>query len=309
MQNSYHVYRSRQDIGSRIRYLHSEVRLSVALLDMGGSEALIDAIAYYHSSLSWPLIVFLSDRHDNLAELRMQFPHVSFIHFPQPVSTGAMINVMANECYATYFLVTRSDLRLPVFEVEKALELFEKGKNPAMITPYVRDRFQDLIPTVEVPRMERSCVEPLPFIPSGVREATLYPFMGLGMYERALFQRLRGYDEEILGEYWQFLDFGLRCWLYGYTIYSVPFMEMHFPYRQFIIENRTPDSSVKRVMTKSLAFRQVNGKNSVRRIGRQTDTAFLKNEMKKRLALYKMDFKELVDSWQPPSVSTEETQK
>ncbi len=300
MQNSYHVYRSRQDVGSRIRYLHSEVRLSIALIDMGGAEALIDAIEYYHTTMNWPLIVFLSDRQENLAELRMQFPLVSFIHFPQPVSTGAMINVMANECYATYFLVTRSDLRIPFFNSDEVLNLFEKGKNPAMLTPVVRDRFNELIPTVEVPRMQKFFIDPLPFIPSGKKEGTLYPFMGLGIYERALFQRLRGYDEEISGEYWQFLDFGMRCWLYGYSIFSVPFIEMHFPYRQFIIENRTPDSGLNRVMTKSLAFRQVKGKNSIRRIGKRTDTAYLKNEMKKRMALFKMDIDELIENWIPP---------
>ena len=104
MQNSYHVYRSRQDIGSRIRYLHSEVRLSIALIDMGGREALIDAIEYYHTQHSWPITVFLSDSMDILGELRMQFPLVTFIHFPQPASTGAMINVMATSVMLPIFL-------------------------------------------------------------------------------------------------------------------------------------------------------------------------------------------------------------
>lgn len=239
MQNSYHVYRSRQDIGSRIRYLHSEVRLSIALIDMGGRDALIDAIEYYHTQKSWPVTVFLSDSRDALAELRMQFPLVTFIHFPQPASTGAMINVMANECYATYFLVTRSDLRISLLDEEAVFNLFEREMNPAVLTPYVRDRFDELIPTVEVPRLERNFVDPLPFIPSGEKNTTLYPFMGLGIYERALFQRLRGYDEAISGEYWQFLDFGMRCWLYGYSILSASVFQLSFPYRQFIIENRS----------------------------------------------------------------------
>jgi len=305
MQNSYHVYRSRQDIGSRIRYLHSEVRLSIALIDMGGREALIDAIEYYHTQHSWPITVFLSDSMDILGELRMQFPLVTFIHFPQPASTGAMINVMANECYATYFLVTRSDLRISALDEGSVFTLFERGKNPAVLTPHIRDRFDDLIPTVEVPRRERNLVDPLPFIPWGDLNTTLYPFMGLGIYERALFQRLRGFDEAISGEYWQFLDFGMRCWLYGYSIFSVSVFQLRFPYRQFIIENRTPQGSVNRVMTKSLAFRQINGKNSIRRIGRRTDSQYLKESMKKRLALFKMDFNELIENWSPPEYPQE----
>ncbi len=306
MQNSYHVYRSRQDIGSRIRYLHSEVRLSIALIDMGGRDALIDAIEHYHAQNSWPITVFLSDSKDTLAELRMQFPLVTFIHFPQPASIGAMINVMANECYATYFLVTRSDLRISLLDEIAVFNLFEREKNPAVLTPYVRDRLDELIPTVEVPRLERNFVDPLPFIPAGEKHATLYPFMGLGIYERALFQRLRGYDEAISGEYWQFLDFGMRCWLYGYSILSSSVFQLRFPYRQFIIENRTPEGSVNRVMTKSLAFRQINGKNSIRRIGRRTDSRYLKESMKKRLALFKLDFRELIENWSPPEDSWED---
>ncbi len=306
MQNNYHVYRSRQDIGSRIRYLHSEIPLSIALIDTDGGDALCEAIEYYHLTLKWPLTVFLCDRQDSLAELRLQFPLVSFIHFPQPVSIAAMINVMANECYTTYFAVTRSDLRITAFEADRIFSLFEEHSQHAMVTPFVRNRFGELIPTIEVPRLKKFSIDPLPFIPSGKKEATLYPFLALGIYERALFQRLRGYDEEITGEYWQFLDFGIRCWLYGYTIQAVPEMEMVFPYRQFIIENRSPDTSFKRVLTKTLAFRQVNGKNYIRRIGKYTDILYLREVMKKRLALFKLDFNELVETWKPPTEEVRE---
>ena len=58
-------------------------------------------------------------------------------------------------------------------------------------------------------------------------------------------------------------------------------------------------------MTKSLAFRQINGKNSIRRIGRRTDSQYLKESMKKRLALFKMDFNELIENWSPPEYPQE----
>ncbi|NCB01729.1 MAG: hypothetical protein EOM67_06130 [Spirochaetia bacterium] len=300
--NNYHIYRNKQDIGKRIRYLHSEEPLSIALIASIGDEVLSEAISYYETTFSSPIYVLLYEELGKITELRLEFPSVSFIVFTQPVSVGAMVNVLANECYTTYFFVTRSDLRVTQFEYSSILDQFNKNPKPALVTPCIVNKGNESIPVVQVPRIEKHLIDPIPFFPDKEKEATLYPYLGLGVYERALFQRLRGFDELIQGEYWQFLDFGIRCWLFGYSIFTLSFMQVQFPYRQLIIENRSETEGVKRVLTKALGVRQVNGKNYIKKIGSYTDKGYMKHEMNKRLALYKCDFFELMNDWVPPTV-------
>ena len=304
--NSYHMYRNKQDIGKRIRYLHSEEPLSVALIAADYGTVLIDAISYYESKFSSPLYVLIFEDMGNITGLRMNFPSVSFIVFTQPVSVGNMINVMANECFTTYFFVTRSDVHVIDFNFEEILNQFNKVDKPALITPVIMNKADEYIPVVQVPRMEQHIIDPLPFFPTKEKEATLYPYLGLGVYERALFQRLRGFDELLVGEYWQFLDFGVRCWLFGYTIWILSSLTLKFPFRQLVIENRSETESIKRILTKALGVRQVNGKNYPRRIGKYTDPSYLNSEMKKRIALYKCDFNELMSEWIAPIVEEDE---
>jgi hypothetical protein len=156
-----------------------------------------------------------------------------------------------------------------------------------------------LIPVIQAPMLRNGMIEPISFLPAGIGVPTLYPFLGVGLYERALFQRLRGFDELIEGEYWQQLDFGLRTWLYGYPLLNHPGLACTFPTRQFIIEDRSIREGVRRVHTKALGVRQMNGKNYPRRPGKFADAHVL-SEVKKRLALYKTDFLQLIDQWKAP---------
>jgi hypothetical protein len=304
--NNYHMYRNKQDIGRRIRYLHSEEPLSVAIIAVDSGETLIDAISYYESKFSSPLYVLIFEDMKNITQLRMTFPSISFIVFTQPVSVGNMINVMANECFTTYFFVTRSDLHIVNFNFDSILTHFNKGNKPALITPVLLNKADEYIPVVQVPRIEEHIINPLPFFPSHEKSSTLYPYLGLGIYERALFQRLRGYDELIIGEYWQFLDFGIRCWLFGYSIFTHSFLELKFPFRLLVIENRSKTESIKRVLTKALGMRQVHGKNYPKRIGSYTDNSYMKQEMNTRIALYKTDFNELMSDWVAPNLEENE---
>ena len=304
--NNYHMYRNKQDIGKRIRYLHSEEPLSIAIVAIDTGRVLIEAISYYESRFSSPLYVLIYEDVGNITELRMNFPSISFIVFTQPVSVGSMINVMANECFTTYFFVTRSDTNVVSFDFDSILSQFNKSNKPALITPVLLNKADEYIPVVQVPRIEKYVIDPLPFFPSKEKESTLYPYLGLGIYERALFQRLRGFDELIVGEYWQFLDFGVRCWLFGYSVFTFSLLALKFPFRQLIIENRSETESIKRVLTKALGMRQVNGKNYPKRIGKYTDSTYKKHEMSKRLALYKNDFSELLSEWIAPSSEDDE---
>jgi hypothetical protein len=299
MKNSYRIFHRKQDIGRRISLLHREETLSIGMLAQESGEALAGAIDSVTTFSNWPIIVLMYEEQGRVPELRLRFPSVTFIVFSHPVSFGTMANAMANECYTTFFYLVRSDVRCDRFDTDSAIELLHRSDKPAAVTPLLTNRNGEPIPVVQAPLLRDGLIDPVPFFPSGEVTATLYPYLGIGMYERALFQRLRGFDELVEGDFWQVLDFGLRTWLYGYPIFTVSYLSCSFPMRQLVIEDRSPHEGMKRVHTKALGMRQMNGKNYPKRSGKYHDS-HVHAEVKKRLALYKSDFQQLIDQWQAP---------
>lgn len=299
MKSKYQIFHRKQDIGRRISLLHREETLSIGVLAQESGEALASAIESLSTYANWPLNVLMYEEQGRIPELRLRFPFVTFIVFSLPATFGAMANAMANECYTTFFYLIRSDLRCDVFDTTEAIELLHRSDKPAAVTPFLENRNHEPIPVIQAPMLKDGLIDPVPFFATKEISPTLYPYLGLGIYERALFQRLRGFDEQIEGDYWQILDFGLRSWLYGYPIFNLPSLSCRFHHKQSIIEDRSLREGLKRLHTKALAVRQMNGKNYPKRAGKYHDP-HVHAEVKKRLALYKTDFQQLVDQWQAP---------
>ncbi len=277
--------------------LHREQPLSIGVVCLERGEALARSIEHLIERYSWPLHVLMYEEQGRISDLIKRFPSVTFIVFKVPATLGVMGNVLANECYSTFFYLTRSDLRYQVANFEAAIEILNRGDKPSMVTPILTNRNGEKIPSIQIPLIRNNLIDPISFFPKDEMEATLYPYLGVGLYERALFQRLRGFDEEIESDYWQTLDFGVRSWLYGYPIYNTPLLVTSFYERQFVIEDRSAAVGINRVHTRSLGVRQIGGTNYIRRVRRYQDN-HLQEEMARRLALYKTDFYQLIEQWQ-----------
>jgi hypothetical protein len=299
MQTNYKIFYKKEDIERRISLLHRQQPFSIGIIAVGGTTALrkaIDSFSFYAHNYS--LFVLMFDEYGDYEALRSQYDYVTFIVFNEPANFATMANIFANECHSTYFFLCRSDLALVDFELDKAIELFQQDEKIAIVTPHLFNRLKEPIPVIQAPHLRETLIDPISFFPPNQDEFSLYPFLGLGLYERALFQRLRGFDEQIEAEYWQQLDFGIRCWLYGYPIINTPLLSCYFHSRQFVIENRTEQKGIKRVHTKALGVRVIKGKNYPRRVATYGDSKVL-DEVKKRFSLYKIDFMELIERWQP----------
>ncbi|HLW22492.1 MAG TPA: hypothetical protein VKZ39_04840 [Sphaerochaetaceae bacterium] len=299
MKHNYQIFHRKQDIGKRISLLHREETLSIGMIAVETGETLAQAIEDISAFSSWPLHVLMYEEQGRIPELRKRFPSVTFIVYTGPVSFGTMANAMANECYTTFFYLMRSDIRCLELDADAAIALLHRSDRPVAVTPTLVNRQGERIPVIQVPLLRDGLIDPVSFLPGTALQPTLYPFFGVGMYERALFQRLRGFDEQVGGVYWQTLDFGLRSWLYGYPIFNLPSLSCKFSHRQFIIEDRSEREGIRRVHTRALGMRQMHGKNYPKRAGRYADSHVLA-EVKKRLALYKTDFQQLVDQWTAP---------
>lgn len=288
----------------RISSLYRQQQLSIGILDVSSVEVLKEAVDWYVSNMNCTLHVITLEETFEKEGLGSLYPDVTFICFNSLVTLGEQINAFASECYASCFLVVRSDLQILGFEGGSLMALMADKSHPAMLTPVMLNQDMELMPTIRTPYLKGKEIEPMSFMPSIEPESltpNLYPVMALGLYDRALFQRLRGYDEQIMGEFYQLLDFGVRCHLYGFPIFTCGDFALRFLSKHSIIEDRSRCEGMERAYTKALSIHRIAGKNLVEKWKPYVDKELLKSEVKtKQIILQKTDFFTLMKEWKNP---------
>ena len=304
MSSNYRIYRRRIDLGSRINQLHSTEQLAIGILDVGTPEQLSENLNWYVAHMNYALHVVTQEGRIDIQAMQEAYKGVTFLVFPSSSLTGEKINAVANECQTSYFLIVRSDLVLVRFDGVALFALMREKESPAALASLIANMDKEITPTIRSPYLEGRKLEPashFPTINAPGGENTLYPVMALGMYDRALFQRLRGFDEKIHSEFFQVLDWGIRCYLLGHTVKASSHLLMQFTDRQSVIEDRSENEGFKRCYTKALSIQQIKGKNLIRKYKGFVDKEALSDEVKKRLLwLQKSDFFQLLEHWESP---------
>lgn len=301
IEKKYQVISGDNLFGQPIRTLGKEEKLAIGIMDTGTVEELENTIEWYSENFNHGLHVITYQERLSREYIQKRFPKVVYIIFNKAPSLAQRLNAFANECLTNYFYVTRSDVETCMFDWQLIENKMRANDHTAAVTPLVFNQNHELIPTLNVPHFDGNDIEPLSFQPSKLDDPNLYPFLGLGLYDRALFQRMRGLDEEIRGAYWQVLDFGTRCWLYGYNIFSVNYLALVFPNKKSLMEDRSPCIGMERFYTKALCVNiSRSGKAKVHR-KYKTDKNVMLTEVQPRASLYKTDFQTLCDIWKMPS--------
>lgn len=299
--SSYRIVYRKQDLGLRVSSLYHQPQLAIGILDLGSKKELEASISWYLENMNIPIYVLTTEFRVEDIEVSAKYPDATFIIFKNATTTGEYINVFANECYATYFMVMRTDCTLIAFEGDKLMAIMEEKSHPAMITPFMLSSQGEVLPTLRAPYLRGREVDPMSFLPDVEYDGTytnLYPLMDIGLYDRALFQRLRAFDPLIQGEYYQALDFGVRCYLMGYSIVTTKALAVLFPNRISIIEDRSECEGINRFYTKALSVRRIAGKNIAGKWKPYVDKDVLNDEVKKKqMNLQKTDFFTLVENW------------
>ena len=299
VNQKYSIISRKQDIGQLINQLHREEFLAVGIMDTGTVEDLFATLDWFVGNFNYCLHVVSQSERFPVDEMQARYPDVTFIVFPKAPSLAERVNALADVCMTTYFLTMRSDTNMMNFDWKPLEAKMKAEDHPAMICPWIFNKSNEEIPTLRAPHMRGKEVEPLSFMPSAKCHENLYPFLGIGLYDRALFQRLRGYDEEISGAYWQTLDFGVRCWLYGYPVYTMSDIAVLFYSKQFLIEDRSEQQGFERFYSKALSVHQIKGRNFIRK-GPKMIGKVINEEVKPRIGLYKTDFQALCETWTNP---------
>ena len=304
MRQHYKTIQRRQDVGMRISALYRQQQLSIGILDLSTPEVLRSSLEWYMENMNCTLHVITLEDSFEEGGLGTTYPDVTFICFKSAVSVGEMINAFADECYASYFLVVRSDMQVLGFDGAELMKLMADKSHPAMLAPVMLNQDMELMPTLRAPYLKGRRIEPISAMPAlepGSLSMNLYPVMGIGLYDRALFQRLRGYDEEISGEFYQLFDYGTRCHLYGFPIFTMSDFAVRFTDKHSVIEDLSDCEGMERAYTRALSVHRIAGKNVVEKWKPYVDKQLLKEEVKtKQTILQKTDFFTLIKDWKLP---------
>lgn len=275
---------------------NKEELFAISIMDTGSERDLEESLMWYSVNFNHGLHVITTNERFYTMSLNARYQDVTFIVFDNPPSLGERANAMADTCVASYFFLTRTDIDLVDLNFELVRQKLESDKRPAALVPIVFNKNKELIPTVRAPKLDKNKIEILSYEPSTGDDTNLCPFLGLGVYNRALFQRIRGYDTEIASPYFQCLDFGTKCWLYGYPIYSVNDIAVLFYAKQFLIEDRSESEGTDRFYTRALGVKKVRNR-VVMKIPFGLNRHLMAEEIKKKVGLYKTDFESLCDNW------------
>lgn len=198
----------------------------------------------------------IRERYD-VDELSERFPQVSFIFLKKAITTGEQINLAVGELSSPLFFVIWDDLR--ILHSGGALRMAERlllntGMYRRLCTvPLIQNSHFETLPTISIPLAYKSTVKRVLLVPAKEGEMSLYPFDGVGIYDRARFIGLGGFDSTIKNIQWQLMDFGFRAHLWGENINSTHLVRLSYDgdiptddstadynYRRFYLKNVAP---------------------------------------------------------------------
>jgi hypothetical protein len=209
-----------------------------------------------------------SPEHYDLEELSGRFPYVRFILLRREISLGEQINLAASELDSPLFFVLWNDLK--IFAGGTATRMAERlsgahedakdsggeeKKSPfkrLCTVPLIQNSRFETLSTLIAPVVFRKKVRTMLFSPHSEGLPSLYPFDGVGIYDRERFIRLGGFDGTLQNTHWQFMDFGFRAHLWGEEISLSQQIKLSYD-GAIPAEDNTAEASYRRFYLKNLA--------------------------------------------------------
>jgi hypothetical protein len=204
-----------------------------------------------------------AERYD-VEELSARFPFVRFILLKETLNPGGQINLAAAEITSPLFFVLWNDLSIlhsggagrMADRLCCAIEDIRSG-NPGptrrlCTTPVIQNSRFETLPTLIVPVLDRGSVRAEFSATQREGSPTVFPFDGVGIYDRDRFIKLGGFDITLESLYWQLMDFGFRAHLWGEEIRSTQHVRLSYNGR-IPVSDSTADESYRRFYLKNLA--------------------------------------------------------
>jgi hypothetical protein len=204
--------------------------------------------------------------HYDIEELSGRFPFVRFVLPENEINLGEQINLAASEIESPLFFALRSDMkmiaggtarrmaeRLTVNPEEGEENAEKRGGFKRLCTvPVIMNSNYEVLPSLAAPMTQRKKMRTMLLEPNAEGDLSLYPFDGIGIYDRQRFIYTGGYDTTLKNPYWQLADFGFRAHLWGEEIALSLQLKLSYD-GELPAENYTIDDSYRRFYLKNLA--------------------------------------------------------
>jgi hypothetical protein len=202
--------------------------------------------------------------HYDIEELSGRFPFVRFILPKKESSLGEQINLAACEIESPLFFVLWNDLKIIAGGTAKRMaerldnsqDESKDGENSRFkrlcTVPVILNSRYEILPTLITPVSLKRKMQTMLLEPHSEGLPSLYPFDGVGIYDRERFIRLGGFDRSMASVHWQFMDFGLRACLWGEEIALSQQTKLSYD-GEMPVEDSTAEASYRRFYLKNLA--------------------------------------------------------
>jgi len=189
----------------------------------------------------------------DVESLSRDFPDVRFLLVKAPTTSGEKVNIGIGESRAPLVLCLWSDCRISA--VPRSLLASIESSGAVCSVPVVRNQTQEMIPSWQSPLWKKRRLSLAFSVPRRDGEPTLFPFDYCGIYDREKFAQSGGFDPAILNPYWQKLDFGFRCFLWGERVRGTTELTVSYTAAP-PPDDTTPDQGYKLFFLKNLAVRK-----------------------------------------------------
>ena len=241
--------------------LTRRVGVSAVLLNRGGRPVRAETIAPFTACGVDEVIVVLGPQpHYEIEQLAARLPVSRFVLLGREVTFGEQINIGVHESRSPRALVVWSDMDAPVINERTVGRATELGA--LCVSPLLKNERNETVPSVYAPAFYRALFRTVPTLPGAEGDPTLYPYAGVGLYDKIRFGSLGGFDPQIRNPYWQTLDFGTRAWLWGEQLRVLPSLRLQST-RPLEPDDTTPDAGYARFYLKNLAVRFVRDQGRV----------------------------------------------
>jgi hypothetical protein len=239
--------------GRRDRIRKYPYRLTVLILGRGDklfrAELLSQVESLRIAEIIW---VERSEVRYDLETLSRDFSDVRFLIPGEQASIGELIDIGISESRAPLVLCMWSDTRILSLS-PTLLESLEKTGVLCSL-PLIRNQRSEVIPSFQSPLLKKGRLSLQFRSPSRDGEDVLFPFDYCGIYNKERFIQTGGFDVLIRNPYWQKLDFGFRCHLWGERIRGTMGLTLLSTCPP-PPEDATPDEGYKIFYLKNLAVR------------------------------------------------------
>ena len=174
--------------------------------------------------------------HYDIEDLSGRFPFVRFILPEKNINLGEQINLAASEIESPLFFVLRNDMKIVAGGTarrmaERLLINMEETEDNSILSnekgtgfkrlctvPVIMNSNYEVLPSLVAPMTQKRKMRTVYLEPQAEGDLSLFPFDGIGIYDRQRFIHTGGFDTTLQNPHWQLLDFGFRSHLWGEEI-------------------------------------------------------------------------------------------